>query len=183
MQLESSRLILRSLKEEDLDAFVTYRRLPEVARYQDWDESYSMDDALKIFESQQALVPNTPDSWQQFALELKSTGELLGDCALHTLKDERQVEIGYTLAPQNQRKGYMTEAITRLLDYVFLELNKHRAIANVDARNTASARLAERLGFRREAHYVQDVWFKGAWGDSFVYAVLQDEWTAQAQRS
>jgi len=135
-----------------------------------------MQDALEILEGQQALVPNTPDSWQQFALELKSTGELLGDCALHTLKDERQVEIGYTLAPQNQGKGYMTEAITGLLDYVFLELNKHRAIAEMDALNAASARLAERLGFRREAHYVQDVLFKGAWGDSFVYAILRDEW-------
>lgn len=177
MHLETLRLILRPLKEEDLDTFIEYRRLPAVARYQNWDVTYSMYDALKIFEGQQALVPNTPDSWQQFAIELKATGELVGDCALHTLKDERQVEIGYTLAPQNQGKGYMTEAITRLLDYVFLELGKYRALAEMDAKNTASARLADRLGFRLEAHHLQDVWFKGAWGDSFVFAILQDEWT------
>jgi RimJ/RimL family protein N-acetyltransferase len=47
-----------------------------------------------------------------------------------------------------------------------------------DAKNDAAASLMRRLGFRQEAHYVEHVWFKGAWGNEYLFALLCREWQA-----
>ena len=51
--------------------------------------------------------------------------------------------------------------------------------ANLDPRNDASAALCRRLGMREEAHFVEDIWFKGEWADSAIYAILDREWRAR----
>lgn len=73
----------------------------------------------------------------------------------------------------------MTEAVAAILKFGFSELNLHRIWATCDTRNVASARVMEKLGMRREAHYVKDAWEKGAWRDSFLYAILNEEWIAK----
>jgi RimJ/RimL family protein N-acetyltransferase len=174
--LSTSRLILRRLRESDLPLFGRYRSDPQVARYQDW-VAYSEEDGLRFFSEQAKLHPDVAGTWFQMAIELAGTGELIGDCGLHTLRDQpRQVEIGFTLAVGHQGKGYATEAVACLLDYVFGTLDKHRAIAVIDARNTPAARVLERVGMRREGHLLQNVWFKGQWGDEYHYALLEREW-------
>ena len=55
-------------------------------------------------------------------------------------------------------------------------LNMHRVSATTDAENKAAQNLFQRLGFRQEAHFVEHVWFKGAWGSEYVFAMLQREW-------
>jgi len=52
-------------------------------------------------------------------------------------------------------------------------------IAVTDCENTASVTLLERLGLRREGHFIQNVWFKGKWADEYLYAILQDEWLSK----
>ena len=104
---------------------------------------------------------------------------LIGDCGLHTLADRPgQAEIGFTLALEQQGKGYATEAVNCLLDYVFGTLEKHRVIAVTDTRNGPASRLLERVGMRREGHFIENVWFKGEWGDEYQYAMLEREWRA-----
>jgi RimJ/RimL family protein N-acetyltransferase len=174
--LTSARLRLRRFEGSDLPFFCRYRADPEIARYQSWS-NFTEADGWRFFEQQRNLDPDTPGSWCQIAIELRSTGEMLGDCALQTLPNEpRQAEIGFTLAAQCQGKGYATEAVTCLLDYVFHKRNKHRVIAVTDANNLRAARVLERVGFRREGHFLQNAWFKGKWGDEYLYAVLREEW-------
>ena len=72
----------------------------------------------------------------------------------------------------------VTEQCTAVLDLAFEGLGLNRVIARIDARNENSARLAARLGMRREAHFVRNEVFKGEWADELVYAVLADEWAA-----
>ena len=111
------------------------------------------------------------------SIELKSTKQLLGDCAFHIMEsDIQQAYIGITLSRPNWGKGYGEEACRRLLDYLFDELILHRVVAECDVENTASSTLLERLGFRREAHLIENIWFKGAWGSEFHYAMLEREW-------
>ena len=74
-----------------------------------------------------------------------------------------------------QGKGVATEAVSSFLCYVFGELNKHRVVATTDVNNVASNRLLDKLGFRREGHFIQNVFFKGAWGDEYQYALLRSE--------
>jgi RimJ/RimL family protein N-acetyltransferase len=76
----------------------------------------------------------------------------------------------------------MTEAARRLLDYLFETFGLHRVSAICDVENTASARVLERLGMRREGHFVESVWFKGRWGSEYGYALLRREWEQQHAR-
>jgi RimJ/RimL family protein N-acetyltransferase len=174
--LESPRLRLRRLRASDLPAFCRYRADPAVARYQSW-ETFTREEGARFFEEQAGHHPDIPGTWFQMAVTLKQTGDLLGDLGLHTLGDEpRQAEIGFTLAPAAQGKGFATEAVTCVLDYVFLRLGKHRVTALTDAENLPAQRVLERVGMRREGHFRQNVWFKGKWGDECLFAILRTEW-------
>ena len=175
-ELRSLRLILRRLRGDDLAALCAYRSLPEVARYQDW-ESFGLDEAARLIDGQSGLEPNVPGTWFQLAIVVAATGALVGDCGLHCrLDDPRQMEVGITLAPAHQGRGYATETVECLLGFVFGSLSKHRVSAVTDAENRPAASLFKRLGFRQEAHFVEHVWFKGRWGSEFVFALLRREW-------
>jgi len=103
---------------------------------------------------------------------------LIGDCAFQVrADDERQAQIGFTLSPTSQKQGYATEAVTGLLNVLFGKMRLHRVTATCDVENEASVRLLERIGMRREARFLESVWFKGAWGSEYVYAVLDKEWS------
>jgi RimJ/RimL family protein N-acetyltransferase len=103
---------------------------------------------------------------------------MIGDCGLHCLEDARQMEVGITLAPASQHQGYATEALNCLLDFAFGTLNAHRISAVTDAENAAAAALFQRLGFRKEAHFIEHRWYKDAWDNEFVFAMLQRQWKA-----
>ena len=177
--LESARLILRRFTDADLAPFLAYLNDPEVERYQTW-ESYTKREAQAAIDTQKELVPGVLGRWFTFALESKETGALVGHVALSVkAEDERQAEIGFTLAREYHGKGLGFEAASRVLDYVFSELKLHRVTAITDCANTRSVALLERLGMRREGHFIQNVWFKGKWGDEYSYAILRDEWLRQ----
>jgi aminoglycoside 6'-N-acetyltransferase len=179
--LETPRLVLRPFAEEDLDAFVAYRSDPEVARYQSWAAPYPPEKARQLLAEVKEARPGHPGEWNQLAILRKAEPGLVGDLAFRALEsDPRQGEIGFTLARAHQGRGYAREAAGRLLDYLFGDLGLHRVVAVCDVENLASARLLERLGMRREAHHVENVWFKGAWGSEYVYALLERERSAGA---
>jgi RimJ/RimL family protein N-acetyltransferase len=174
--LISRRITLRCFAEKDLPALIAYRSDPEVARFQSWsrlDEAAARAFLTALDETE----PGRRGEWFQFALVHNETDQLLGDCALLVKADDpQQAEIGYTLARAHQGQGYATEALTTLLDYLFGTLELHRVVAQVDVRNEPSFRLLERLGFRREGHFLQSYWLKGSWIDEYLYALLAAEW-------
>lgn len=180
--LETPRLVLRRFNEEDMPAFLAYRNDPEVARYQSW-HSITESQAKDFINKQKSIQPGMPAEWFQFAIELKVSGVLIGDCGVKVNQEEtRQAEFGITLSLPYQGKGLAYEAVTCMLDYAFNILGLHRVIAITDCLNQSSVMLLERLGMRREGHFIQNIWFKGAWGDEYLYAILQQEWL-QKKRS
>jgi RimJ/RimL family protein N-acetyltransferase len=121
--------------------------------------------------------PGTAGEWFRFAIALKGADDLIGGCASKIARgDARQAEIGFTLARAYQGKGYAAEAVSRLLDWAFGEMDLHRVVAITDQRNEPSCRLLERLGMRREGSFVLNAWFKGEWSSEYLYAVLREEW-------
>jgi RimJ/RimL family protein N-acetyltransferase len=126
--------------------------------------------------------PGTPGEWFQFAVELKETGRLIGDCGLKTAEDGRQGEVGFTLSREHQGKGFAFEAVSRLLDYAFGDLGLHRIVAVADQENASSVALLERLGMRREVSLVQNAWFKGRWASEYLYAILRDKWPPKREQ-
>ena len=178
-QIASERLILRRFTDADLEPFLAYRNDPVVARYQSWD-SCGREEAVSFIKGMKSSRPGTPGEWFQFAVGLKQSGELIGDCAMKVDEEEQyRAEIGYTFSREHQGKGYATEAVSRLLDYGFEDLNLHRIVAIVDCENERSVALLERLGMRREGHFIQSFPAHGeGWADEYQYAVLKDEWNA-----
>jgi RimJ/RimL family protein N-acetyltransferase len=176
LHLHTQRLHLRRPRPEDAAAMSAYRGLPEVARYQSW-ETFGVADAARLIADQQTVMPATPDSWLQLMMVLGESGLVIGDCGIHFLSNAaQQVELGITLDPCYQNRGLACEALEGVLGYVFDTLKMHRVSATTDAENRAAQKLFRRLGFRQEADFVEHVWFKGAWGSEYVFAILQREW-------
>jgi RimJ/RimL family protein N-acetyltransferase len=177
LPFETPRLILRAFRPEDAAAFSAYRSEPEVARFQGWSAPYSLEQAQEFVTEMMQAVPGTPGQWYQIAMEEKASGQVIGDVAFHIeANSPQQAILGITLSGAAQGKGYATEAMQRLLQFLFEDLELHRVSAYIDVDNPASYQLVERLGFRREGHFIENTWFKGAWGSEYFYALLAREW-------
>ena len=180
--LTSDRIRLRRFRAEDASTLHAYRSDPEVARYQGWG-AFSSEDAQQFAARQAAAQPGALGSGAQIALELRDTGEMIGDVYLHTPRETpEEARIGYTLARAHQGRGLATEAVCLLLDWVFGPLEKHRVTALTYACNQPSVALLERIGMRREAHHRESSLFEGRWADDYIYALLQEEWPTAAVR-
>jgi RimJ/RimL family protein N-acetyltransferase len=173
-KLETPRLIIRRFREDDIPALTAYRADPNVYRYLPWD-SYDKAKARALIEDLKDKEPGEVGRYF-FALEDKTTGVLIGDLYLRTEDDKRLAEIGYVFALSSQGKGLATEAVGALLEYTFGTLHMHRLMARAVSDNAASLKLLERFGFRQEAHFVKSLWYRGAWVDTVVYALLKEEW-------
>ena len=181
-RLETARMIMRAFNDADAPAFSVYRSDLDVARYQGWDAPFTLAQAIAFIDELRQTQPGTPGKWYQIALQLKSTGQLIGDCAFCVLADEPlQATIGFTLSQRYHGNGYATEAVRRLIDYLFDNFKLHRVRAICDVENLASVRVLERLGLRREAHLIDHEWFKGHWSSVYWYAILEDEWTQKTK--
>lgn len=175
--LETERLVLRRFTISDIEPFAAYRSDPEVARYQGWEAPFSVERAAWFVQWAENAAPGKPGEWFQVAIGLQLGGALIGDCGFTVLaEDHRQAEIGFTLARAYHGKGYAAEAVGRVIDYLFRDLEMHRVRANCDPRNTASGKLLRRLGFRHEGRFNESLWFKGQWVDEEWYAILEKEW-------
>ena len=174
--IQTPRLILRPFKESDLEPFHAYRSDPEIEKYQGWGE-YTLEHAQKFIDAEIKSSPGDDGESAQIAIELKESGEMIGDLHLHIPEDEPdQAVLGYSIATEHQGHGYASEALTALLDYVFGTLNKRRVTAGADAENATSIALMERVGMRKEAHFIQSEWFREKYADEVRYAILKSEW-------
>lgn len=172
--LHTERLLIRKMEIADQEALFRYRSLPEVYLYQSWRPSH-VDDATAFITRNAGAAMQTPGSWQQFAVCLHD-GRLIGDIGIHFLEDPAQAEVGYTLSPDYQGKGYAFEALKAMIDYIFQSLKMHRITESVDPDNKRSIRLLDKIGFRKEAHFVKSYWNDGKWSDDCIFAVLREEW-------
>jgi RimJ/RimL family protein N-acetyltransferase len=174
-EIRTQHLTLRALESRDARRIFEYRSDPNISRFQCWgtDSSGAIESCIRGLASVEA---GTPGPWYQIGISL-STTELIGDCGFRVLENEpRQAEVGIALALEFQKRGYATEALRALLNYLFGNLGTHRVFGSVDPRNLASMRLLQRLGMREEAHLVKSLWFKGEWVDDVIFAILASEW-------
>lgn len=172
----TSRLQCRKMDLSHLSTFIAYRNEPEVARYQSWEPNLTEEYGREFIQNLAIHPVGSLDEWNQLALELKADGTHVGDLALHVSAEGDQAEIGYTLAQKYQGQGLMREAVVGFLDFLFTTLKLHRITATTDCSNSASVNLLEKIGMRREGHFHENIWFKGAWGDEYLYAILAKEW-------
>jgi RimJ/RimL family protein N-acetyltransferase len=183
LPLHTHRLVLRRFAESDAAAFLAYRNDPRIARYQGW-EGCEPAEAAEFVQRHAVRAFGLPGEWLQIAIALKQSNQLIGDCAVRVhAPDARQATIGGTLSRPFHRQGFAVEALSCLLDCLFVGLNLHRVVADTDVENTAAWRLMEHLGFRREGHLKQSLWFKGRWADEYLYAMRREEWLVRRDSS
>ena len=172
--ITTDRLLLRRLEINDGHDFFRYRCLPEIYEYQSFmPKDISQADDFINHNPNNFNIPNT---WFQLAIVSKNEDMLIGDIGIHFLEDNAQIEVGYTLAPSYQGQGYAIEALKAVISYLFLDLKKHRITASVDPSNIKSIRLLEKLGMRKEGHFIKSYRMGDMWLDDYIYAVLEEEW-------
>jgi RimJ/RimL family protein N-acetyltransferase len=179
--VRTSRLVLRQFRLDDLEPLLAFHGDADAVRY----VPYPARDRQTMASVLERKLTSTQLSQDGDLLELAVTRaaeqDVIGDVLLALSSAENETfEVGYIFSPAYGRQGYATETVTALLDLAFGELGARRVVARVDARNTASRLLLERIGLRQEAHLVENEWFKGELTSEVDYAVLQREWAPLA---
>jgi [ribosomal protein S5]-alanine N-acetyltransferase len=174
--INTPRLFIRNLQPQDAEAFYIYRSNPEVVRYQSFDVM-TKEEAVEFIEQYKDKQFGAPGEWVQYAIVNKTTGLLAGDCAIRIGEtDTTQAEVGITISHLHQKQGYAKEVFAGILRFLFETIHIRRVVEIVDAENVSSIRLLQKCGFRLEALFVENCWFKGKWGSEYQYAMLRHEW-------
>lgn len=174
--ISTDRLLLRLFTPGDVDDQYAYQRLDEVARYL-YRPPRTREQCEAAIE-QDASLPAWDKDGDSLTLAVCRHDEpgVVGEVVLTlTSHVARQAEIGWVFNPAVHGRGYATEAALALRDLAFEHFGVHRVFARLDTQNTASIRLCERLGMRREAHLVENDWTLGDWGSEYIYAQLARE--------
>ncbi|HEY4941093.1 MAG TPA: GNAT family protein [Rhizomicrobium sp.] len=169
-EIETSRLRLRAIAASDWPAILAYMSDPHVTAFLPGG----------IFDAQAArafALKQSGDDREAVAVVEKASGQLIGHMPFHAWSVPQTYEIGWALGQAHQGKGYATEAGRALVAHAFRFLNAHRVIATCQPENTASWRVAEKLGLRREGHFRAALYrAPGIWWDEYFYALLADEY-------
>lgn len=173
-EIKTDRLLIRILDINDKYSFFKYRSLPEIYQFQSWKPK-SINEVEEFIKKNITGIVNEVGAWVQLAICCADKGQVIGDIGVHFL-DDYQIEVGYTLSPEYQGNGYAVEAVKGLVNYVFGTLKKHRITASVDPDNYASIKLLEKIGFRKEAHFIKSFYKDNQWYDDCIYSILEEEW-------
>jgi RimJ/RimL family protein N-acetyltransferase len=173
--ITTERLTLRSYTLDDLDDLYAMQSREDITRYLYWNVRTRAEVAEVL--RQRTSMDALREEGDILVLAADLGGTVIGDVNLCWRSQEhRQGEFGFVFHPDHHGHGYAGEAAVEMLRLGFEGLNLHRIIGRTDGRNKASARLMEKLGLRREAHFVQNELVKGEWTDEVVYAMLASEW-------
>jgi RimJ/RimL family protein N-acetyltransferase len=174
LPVRTERLLLRRREPSDTAA------LHEIYRREDVAE-YLLTPPLDRDEVEEMLADRATSDEDGFGLVLDLDGRAVGEVSL-LFRGPTTAELSWVVHPDHGGRGLVTEATRTLIDLGFGHCALHRIYAELDARNTASARMCERLGLRRESHRLADYWSKGEWTDTLEYAVLATEWASRSTR-
>ncbi len=170
--IATERLALRAFRAEDADDLFEYLSDERTYHYEP-GAPIDRNQAVR----QAADMATSPDFW---AIELKESGKVIGQLYFKHIEPVEMMtfELGYILNPSYQRQGYASEAASALVTQSLTTGGMHRVVANCNPENTASWKLLEKIGFRREGLLRKNIFFRKdaagepLWTDTFVYAIL-----------
>ena len=174
--IESKRLILRKWEKSDLSAFAKINSNPKVMEF--FPSTLTSTESNKLAKKIIKELEEKP--YGLWAVELKNICPFIGFIGLHYQDFDTPfapcIEIAWRLDNKYWHKGYATEGANAVLKYGFEILQMHRIIATCDRCNIGSERVIQKNGLRKEGHFVQELWQKGQWRDTLLYAILESEW-------
>jgi len=170
MILETSRLILRPFREEDIERFAELTANRDFMRFSLGPYTLEQTQGVlqKFLSWDQSGLPS------QFAVVLRGDNHLLGYCGfLHHPEVPNEVEIGYRLDPTYWNRGLITEAATAVREHAFTDLKLPRVISLIHPENIPSRRVAEKIGLKPE----REITFRGF--PTIVFALSREQWLAE----
>jgi ribosomal-protein-alanine N-acetyltransferase len=169
--LETERLLLRRVVNNDLKEVIALRSNPEIVKYIPRPQVKTKQDGLDhIAMINDKIEANEGINW---AITLKDDVQLIGIIGHYRIKPEHhRSDIGYMILPEHNGKGIVTEAIKAVIKYGFETLKLHSIGAVIDPKNVASAKVLKKNGFVKEAHLIENEFFEGRYLDSVIYSLL-----------
>lgn len=170
-EIITERCRLRKIVATDQQKIFEGLSHPEVIKY--YGVSYSSFEATKAqMDFYNGLLSNDTGIW--WAICQKQNAEFIGACGFNNwLKEHRKAEIGFWLLPQFQQKGFMGEAVKKIIEYGFTKMNLHRIEAVVETGNDNSSKLLRKMGFVYEGTNKECEIKNGRFIDLEVYALLE----------
>lgn len=172
--LASERLTLRRINANDISEVIELRSNPQTMKYIPRPLVKTTEDALEhiaIMEEKMAL--NEGINW---GISLKEDLKLIDMIGFYRMQPENyRAEIGYMLLPKFHEKGFITEAVNRLIIFGFDELKLHSIEAIIDPENNASEKVLQKCGFVKEAHLKECQFFEGKFLDKVIYSLLNNK--------
>lgn len=172
-QFETERLILRKPRMDDAPAiFSAYAQDPEVTRYMTWRPHKNVEETYRICELMLKLWDN--GEAYSYAITFKNSDSVIGMIAMHP--EGFKVGIGYVLARPHWGKGYITEAVLAVTNWLLAQPDIYRVFATCDVENLASARVMEKVGMQREGSlrkYIVHPNISDEPRDSYIYAIVK----------
>lgn len=171
LRLDTPRLHLRPLQPDDAPALFAIHADPAFMRYWSSTPWTSLGQAQALIEGD--LRDLAAGAHLRLGIVRRADGRLIGTASLFNLSAQnRRAEVGYGIASDCWRQGYVSEALDALLDHAFGPMGLRRLEADIDPRNIASARSLEKLGFQREG-LLRERWIVGGEvSDSALYGLL-----------
>lgn len=173
--IRTARLVLREFRESDESDLHEYGGNLEVSKYVVWGPN-TPEDTRHVLNHRIEKQRIWPRNEVDLAIELCNEEKVIGSVSLVIqCDDDRIASFGYAVNRRYWGQGYATEAADAFLSRAFQELGLHRVWATCDVRNVASWRVMEKVGMKREGAFRRDVFQKGEWRDSYLYARLDGE--------
>lgn len=174
-ELQTERLLLKEITNEDAVVLYNMRSNPEIMKYVDRPAPNDLNEILELIEKMRVMKSKGEGiSWGIFKKENPKLK--IGNIGLFRIIAEHyRAEIGYMLQQEEQQKGIMFEAMQAVIKYGFEEVNLHSIEANINPENTASQKLLEKAGFVREAYFRENYYFNGRFIDSAIYSLLRHQ--------
>lgn len=176
--LQTKRLVLRKMAVRDAEDMFEYASKPEVSEYLLWNPH----DSLRTSKNYLAYLQTqyAQKSFYDWALIYRETGKMIGTCGFTSFDlQNNSAEIGYVLSSDFWGYGLAPEAVWRVMEFGFLELNLHRIEAKIIAGNTRSEHVAMKCGMRHEATLKNSMYIKDRYKTIEIYAILDDEYLSK----
>lgn len=169
--LQTERLLLRRIQESDAKGLLALRSNPVTMKYIPRPIITTQEEVLFLIAMMDEKInSNDGINW---AITLKENDEFIGYIGHYRIQPEHfRSEIGYMMLPDFQGKGYGTEAINKVVEYGFHQMQLHSIEAVIDPNNGASEKALQKCGFVKEAHFKENEYFDGKFIDSVVYSKL-----------
>lgn len=173
--IATDRLLLRRINSNDAKKVLALRGNPDTMKYIPRPLAKSTEDALAhIAMIEEKIVSNTGINW---GITIKGESNIIGIIGHYKISAENhRAEIGYMSLPEFNGKGYMSEAIKAVVTYGFEQMNLHSIEAIIDPENIASERVLQKNGFVKEAHILENEYWKEKFWDTVIYSLLRKNW-------